>query len=84
MKINILLTYDNVILSDMRIPALQKSICLHLQVEILSWMAYIREKSKLYDTWMNKVKITSSDCDVHSFFLKNINIFYLQKNVFST
>jgi len=46
MKINILLIYDNVILSDMRIPAFQKSICLHLQVESLSWMAYIRKKKK--------------------------------------
>jgi hypothetical protein len=42
------------------------------------------EKSKLYDTWMNKLKITSSDCDAHSIILKVINIFYLQKNLFST
>jgi hypothetical protein len=84
MKINILLIYDNVILSDMRIPAFQKSICLYLQVEILSWMGYIRKKSKQYDTWMNKLKIISSDCDAHSFILKDINTFYLQKNLFST
>lgn len=84
MKINILFIYDTVILSDMRIPVFQKSICLHLQVEILSRMAYSRKKNKLYDTWMNKLKITSSDSESHSIILKDINTFYLQKNLFST
>jgi len=42
------------------------------------------EKIKLYDTWMNKLKITCSDCDAHSVILKDINTFYLQKNLFST
>ena len=35
------------------------------------------EKSKLYDTWTNKLKITSSRCDAHSFILKDINTFLL-------